>query len=395
MAEPPLLDRRALNRALLARQHLLERTDASAVDVVGHLVGMQAQNAWSPYVGLWSRVEGFTHADLGDALLDRRLARIAVMRGTIHLVDAADALLLPGLLAPLYARDLEVNTLHAAPLRTVDLAAVTALARELVEAEPRVSTALGKLLAERWPDVPPATLAHAARGTLPLVQVPPRGVWGRSGATTWTTATAWIGTDAAAAAPDLVDPDVLAVEQERLVLRYLAAFGPASVMDVQAWSGLTGLAAVVARLGDRVVRFTAEPSPGKVRPREVLDLPDAPRPPADVPAPVRFLPDLDNLLLSHADRTRVVADEHRRALQSPNGVVPGTVLVDGVVAATWRVERARVEDAGTRRRRERATLVVEPFGTITARDRRDVEAEAERFVTFFADDAVAHEVVVR
>lgn len=395
MAEPPLLDRRALNRALLARQHLLERTDASAVDVVGHLVGMQAQNAWSPYVGLWSRVEGFTHADLGDALLDRRLARIAVMRGTIHLVDAADALLLPGLLAPLYARDLEVNTLHAAPLRTVDLAAVTALARELVEAEPRVSTALGKLLAERWPDVPPATLAHAARGTLPLVQVPPRGVWGRSGATTWTTATAWIGTDAAAAAPDLADPDVLAVEQERLVLRYLAAFGPASVMDVQAWSGLTGLAAVVARLGDRVVRFTAEPSPGKVRPREVLDLPDAPRPPADVPAPVRFLPDLDNLLLSHADRTRVVADEHRRALQSPNGVVPGTVLVDGVVAATWRVERARVEDAGTRRRRERATLVVEPFGTITARDRRDVEAEAERFVTFFADDAVAHEVVVR
>lgn len=395
MAEPPLLDRRALNRALLARQHLLERTDASAVDVVGHLVGMQAQNAWSPYVGLWSRVEGFTHADLGDALLDRRLARIAVMRGTIHLVDTADALLLPGLLAPLYARDLEVNTLHAAPLRTVDLAAVTALARELVEAEPRVSTALGKLLAERWPDVPPATLAHAARGTLPLVQVPPRGVWGRSGATTWTTATAWIGTDAAAAAPDLADPDVLAVEQERLVLRYLAAFGPASVMDVQAWSGLTGLAAVVARLGDRVVRFTAEPSPGKVRPREVLDLPDAPRPPADVPAPVRFLPDLDNLLLSHADRTRVVADEHRRALQSPNGVVPGTVLVDGVVAATWRVERARVEDAGTRRRRERATLVVEPFGTITARDRRDVEAEAERFVTFFADDAVAHEVVVR
>lgn len=393
MAEPPLLDRRALNRALLARQHLLERTDASAVDVVGHLVGMQAQNAWSPYVGLWSRVEGFTHADLGDALLDRRLARIAVMRGTIHLVDAADALLLPGLVAPLYARDLEVNTQHAAALRTVDLAEVTAFARELVEAEPRVSTALGKLLAERWPHVPPATLAHAARGTLPLVQVPPRGVWGRSGATTWTTTTAWFGADAAA--PDLSDPDVLAVEQERLVLRYLAAFGPASVADVQTWSGLTGLAAVVGRLDDRVVGFTAEPSPGKVRPREVLDLPEAPRPPADVPAPVRFLPDLDNLLLSHADRTRVVSDSHRRALQSPNGVVPGTVLVDGVVAATWRVDRARVEEAGSRRRRERATLVVEPWGDLAARDRRDVVAEAERFVTFFADDAVGHDVVVR
>jgi hypothetical protein len=127
----------------------------------------------------------------------------------------------------------------------------------------------------------------------------------------------------------------------------------------------------------------------------VLDLPDAPRPPADVPAPVRFLPDLDNVLLSHADRTRVVADEHRRALQSPNGVVPGTVLVDGVVAATWRVERVRVEQAGARRRRERATLVVEPFGDLTARDRRDVVAEAERFVTFVADDAVGHDVEVR
>ncbi|QHT56302.1 winged helix DNA-binding domain-containing protein [Cellulomonas sp. H30R-01] len=394
MAEPPLMDRRALNRALLARQHLLERTDASAVDVVGHLVGLQAQNVGSPYVGLWSRVEGFTHADLGDALLDRRLARIAVMRGTIHLVDAADALLLPGLVAPLYARDLVVNTLHSAPLRTVDLAEVTAFARELVEAEPRVSTALGKLLAERWPHVPPASLAHAARGTLPLVQVPPRGVWGRSGATTWTTTTAWFGADAAAA-PDLSDPDVLGAELERLVLRYLAAFGPASVTDAQAWSGLTGLAAVVARLGDRVVRFTAEPSPGKVHPREVLDLPDAPRPPADVPAPVRFLPDLDNVLLSHADRTRVVAEEHRRALQSPNGVVPGTVLVDGVVAATWRVERVRVEQARARRRRERATLVVEPFGELTARERRDVVAEAERFVTFVADDAVGHDVEVR
>lgn len=395
MAEPPLLTRRALNRALLARQHLLARTDAPAADVVGHLVGMQAQNAWSPYVGLWSRVDGFTHADLGDALLDRRLARIAVMRGTIHLIDATDALLLPALVAPLYARDLEVNTLHAAPLRTVDLAAVTAYARELVESEPRPSTTLGKLLAERWPHVPPATLAHAARGTLPLVQVPPRGVWGRSGATTWTTTTAWFGAEAAAAAPDLTDPDVLAAAQERLVERYLAAFGPASVADVQTWSGLTGLGAVVDRLGDRLVRFTAEPSPGRVRPREVLDLPDAPRPPADVPAPVRFLPDLDNVLLSHADRTRVVAEEHRRALQRPNGVVPGTVLVDGVVSATWRVERARLDGTGDRRRRERATLVVEPFRDLPARVRRDVVVEAERFVAFFADDAARHDVEVR
>lgn len=390
-----LLTQRELNRALLARQHLLERTTAPAVEVVGDLVGLQAQNAWSPYVGLWSRVEGFAHADLGDALVDRRLARIAVMRGTIHLLVAADALLLPGLTAPLYARDLLTNTVHGAALRELDVAAVTARARALVEAEPRVSTELGRLLAETWPDVAPATLAHAARGTLPLVQVPPRGVWGRSGATTWTTTDAWFGEAAASAAPDLTDPDVLASEQERLVLRYLAAFGPASVTDAQTWSGLGGLADVVARLGDRVVRFRAEPSPGKVRPREVLDVPDGPRPGADVPAPVRFLPDLDNVLLSHADRTRIVTDERRRALQSPNGVVPGTVLVDGVVAATWRVERTRLDAGPGRRRREAATLVVTPFEDLANRDRRAVAHEGERFVAFFADDAVTHAVDVR
>ena len=116
------------------------------------------------------------------------------MRGTIHLVTAADALLLPVLTAPLYARDLRVNAQHAPALRDGGRRrAITAAARALVEGEPRVTTDLGRLLAERWPTLPPSTLAYAARGTLPLVQVPPRGVWGRSGATTWTTAWSWFG----------------------------------------------------------------------------------------------------------------------------------------------------------------------------------------------------------
>ena len=229
-----LLSPAQLNRALLARQHLLDRRAGPALDVVEHLVGQQAQNAWSPYVGLWSRVVDFRHAELGDAFWDRTVTRIGVMRGTIHLVTRDDALLLPGLMAPLYVRDLQVNALHAAALRTVDVGEVTVAARALVEVEPRVTTDLGALLAERWPEVPPSTLAYAARGTLPLVQVPPRGVWGRSGATTWTTADAWFG----AASADLSDPATLAHEQERLVLRYLRAFGPASVADVQSWSGL-------------------------------------------------------------------------------------------------------------------------------------------------------------
>ena len=228
-----LLTRAHLNRVLLARQHLLERRAGSALEVVDHLVGLQAQNAWSPYVGLWSRVDGFRTDELAAAFWDRTVARIAVMRGTIHLVTADDALLLPGLVAPLYAKDLRVNAAHGAALRTLDVPAVTAAARELVEAEPRVTTELGRLLAERWPDVAPSTLAYAARGTLPLVQVPPRGVWGRSGATTWTTAWSWFGPARTTAAPDLTDPAVLAAEQERLVRRYLAAFGPASVDDIQ------------------------------------------------------------------------------------------------------------------------------------------------------------------
>lgn len=379
-----------LNRALLARQHLLTRVDGPAVAVVEHLVGLQAQNAWSPYVGLWSRVAGFRHAELADALVGRAVARIAAMRGTIHLVTAVDAVLLPALTAPLYARDLRTNATHGPPLRGVDLTAVAALARELVEAEPRASTALGALLAERFPGVPAASLAHAARGTLPLVQVPPRGLWGRSGATTWTTAWSWLGAGPAA----LDDPDARAAALGRLVLRYLAAFGPATVADVQAWSGLTGLRAVVDRLGDAVVRLPGAPTRPGGRVRELLDVPDAPRPDPGVPAPVRFLPDYDNVLLAHAVRTRIVADEHRRALARANGAIPATFLLDGRVAGTWVIDRERLDPPGTRGGRRLATLTLTPFVRPSRGARRELLAEGEAFARFVADDAADHRVVV-
>ena len=382
---PDLLTRAHLNRALLARQHLLERRTGPATEVVDHLVGLQAQNAWSPYVGLWSRVEGFRTDELAAAFWDRSVTRIAVMRSTIHLVTAADALLLPGLIAPLLAKDLRVNAQHGAALRTLDLAELTAAARELVEAEPRVTTELGRLLAQRWPDVSPGTLAYGARGTLPLVQVPPRGVWGRSGATTWTTAWAWLGPELTEAAPDLTDPQVLPAEQERLVRRYLAAFGPASVADLQNWSGLTGMRAVVDRLD--LVRYRAEPSPGAVRERELLDLPGTPLPDPDVPAPVRFLPDYDNVLLGHADRTRIISAEHRPYLASPNGVVPATFLLDGRVAGTWGVPRDR--KAGSP-----ATLTVRPFAPLTGAQREELQAEAESLVGLMAAEADERRVVV-
>ncbi|MGW6131501.1 winged helix DNA-binding domain-containing protein [Cellulomonas sp. NPDC055163] len=390
----PLLDRAALNRALLARQHLLTRAEMPAVALVDHLVGLQAQLPRSPYTTLWSRLAGFRHAELSQALLDRRVARIAVMRGTIHLVTAEDALVLPGLIAPLYERDLRQNVQHGAALRILDLAELTAAARALVEAEPRPTTELGRLLAERWPDVAPGSLAYGARGTLPLVQVPPRGVWGRSGATTWTTTRAWFGDDRAVGAPDLSDPDVRSAELERLVLRYLAAFGPASVADVQTWSGLGGLARVVDRLRPGLVTFRAEPGPGSASGRELVDLPDAPRPAPETPAPVRFLADFDNLTLSHADRTRVVSEEHRRALVTKNGMAPGTVLVDGRVAGTWAVTRERLDPGGVRARRELATLTVRPLVPVDAATRTALVTEAEALVRFVADDAAEHRVAL-
>lgn len=380
---------RRLGRATLARQLLLHRESRPAVEAVHDLVGLQAQNAWSPYVALWSRLAGFRHDELSSALEDRRLARIAVMRGTIHLVTAADAVLLPALTAPLFLRALATHGEHGAALRALDLPAVARDARELVEEQPRVTTDLGALLAQRWPGVSPGALAQAARGTLRLVQVPPRGLWGRSGATTWTTAEHWLPA-AAQAAPDVSDPDVRAAQLDLLVLRYLAAFGPASTTDVQRWSGLTGLRASRDRLvGDgRVVTLTAAPGPGRARPYEVLDVPGGPLPDEDVPAPVRFLPDYDNLLLAHADRSRFVDEEHRRALSSPNGVVPGTVLVDGRVAATWSTATRRDGD------RRVATVTVSPLVALGGAARRELVAEAEAFVRFREDAADDHAVVV-
>src|SRR5690606_34635411 len=212
-------------------------------------------------------------------------------------------------------------------------------------------------LAERWPGRDPATLAQLARARVPLVQLPPRAVWGRTGQVVVTTAEAWLGRP--------LDP---APDPERMLLRYLAAFGPASVMDAQTWCGLTRLGEVADRLGDRVVRFRDEDG------RELLDLPDAPRPDPDTPAPVRFLPDFDNLFVSHADRRRVVDDEDRRRIARVTGAYPGHVRVEGRVAALWVLTRRK----GT------ATLVVTALRPLSRRERDEVVAEGAALLGFTA-----------
>ncbi|MFD7451955.1 winged helix DNA-binding domain-containing protein [Kitasatospora sp. NPDC059827] len=367
---PRVLGPRALGRALLARQHLLARTDRPPAEVVHHLVGLQAQAApQPPYLGLLSRLDDFTPDGLSD-LLDRRAAvRIALQRGTIHLVTAQDCLALRPLLQPVL--DQALRTTYGRRLAGLDPAALAAEARTLVEREPRTFQQLGTLLAATRPDRDPAALAQAARCLLPLVQVPPRGLWGRSGPAAHTTAEAWLGRPldpspspdgpGGSNGPDGSDgSDRLG----GLVLRYLAAFGRASAADLRKWSGLGGLGPVLRRLAPQLLTFRDE------RDRVLYDLPGAPRPDPDVPAPVRLVAPFDNLLLSHADRSRVLPERYKDRVMTRNGLVLGTLLVDGLVAGTWRY-------AGPAE-----GVVVEPFVRLARADRVAAEAEAERVLAF-------------
>jgi Winged helix DNA-binding domain len=366
MSTGDLLEQRSLNRALLERQLLLRRHRMTATQALEHLVGLQAQAPRPPYVGLWTRLEGFAPDDLARLLSERDAVRVTLMRGTIHLVSANDGLTIRPLLQPALERGVYTNsTFGRHRLDGVDVAALLAAGRELVEERPRTVAELRDLLGARWPEHDPAAMAQAVRGLVPMVHVPPRGLWGRSGPVALTTLESWLGRG--------VDDDG---SPDTLVLRYLAAFGPASPADAQTWSGLTRLGEVFERLRPRLRAFRDE------RGRELFDLPDAPRPAPDAPAPVRLLPEFDNLTLSHADRTRVIADEHRRRIAARNGMVPGMVLVDGFVRGTWTL---------TRRRRS-ATLTVEPFGRLPRRDRGEVAQEAAALVGFAADDAETTDV---
>ena len=364
--QPEALDARALNRATLDRQLLLRRSDMTALAAVEHLVGLQAQVPPNPYSALWSRLERFRPESLAQLLEERQVVRLPLMRSTIHLVSAADCLALRPLVQPVLDAELARHPEFGPALRDVDLAPVMAVAREVLAERPRTGPQLRTELGARFPDANPAALAYACRNRLALVQVPPRGLWGRSAAVTTTTAEAWLGRPLDAA-PSL----------QNAVVRYLAAFGPASVADVAAWSRLTALGAVVERLRPRLRTFRDE------RGRELFDLPDAPRPDPGTPAPPRFLPEYDNALLSHADRSRFWHVDRAR-LSAVRGPVQGTVLSDGLVCGVWHIERAR-DGAG-------ATLVVEHVVPLTKRAAGAIAREGERYLRFAAADAADRDV---
>jgi hypothetical protein len=336
------------------------------LEAVEHLVGLQAQVPQNPYVGLWSRLDRFRPEALSELLLDRKVVRIVVMRGTIHLVSAGDALVLRALAQPVLDAELSRHPEYGPVLAGVDLGPVLAFARLLFAERPRSGPDLRAALAERFPDVDAAALAYTCRNHLGLVQVPPRGLWGRSAQVTNSTVEAWLGRPLASS-PSL----------DRVVLRYLGAFGPAAVADVAAWSRLTGLRAVVERLRPGLRTFRDE------RGRELFDLPEAPRPDPDTPAPARFLPEYDNVLLSHADRSRFLRGSDRRPA-SVAGPVRGSFLHDGVVSGLWRLDSDRETGA--------VTLELSGVEPLAKRAAGAVTAEGRRFLRFLAPDAESHDV---
>ncbi|WP_394824643.1 winged helix DNA-binding domain-containing protein [Pendulispora albinea] len=355
---PKVLGPRALNRALLARQFLLKRQDRSAESTLEHLVGLQAQAPMPPYFGLWTRLNDFEHGALSRLLLERQAVRIALMRGTVHLVTARDSLRLRRPLQAAIERGL-YSTPGGKALMGIDAAAVAAAARIVLEERPRTNAELGPLLAARWPDYPAEELVRLTRCMLPLVQVPPRGIWGASGQATSTTLEHWLG------APFNEDATI-----DDLVLRYVAAFGPASVQDAQKWSGLTRLGAAFERLRPQLCTFEGDDG------RELFDVPDAPRPSPNIAAPARFLPDFDNVLLSHANREHILSEEHRARVFTINGLIRATILVDGRVAGLWQIDEHK----------DTATLTIEPFAPLAKRDIAALTAEGKRLLRFAAEE---------
>jgi len=362
-----VLSQRALGRATLARQLPLERASMPAEQAIEHLVGMQAQAPNAPYVGLWTRLDGFRTEELADLMLQRRAVRTTLMRSTIHLVTARDCLALRPPIQAVCERSF-AGSEFSKKLAGVDVDALLAAGRALLDERPRTRAELGPVLSERYPGVDADSLSYAVTYLLSLVQVTPRGVWGSAGPSAFTPAETWLGE---AAAPASATPD-------DMVLRYFNAFGPASVMDAQAWSGLTQLREVVERLRPQLRVFRDENA------TELFDLPHAPRPDPHTPAAARFLPEYDNILLAHADRRRVMDDGRRLPLPPGNGGTMGTVLIDGIFLATWRITRQR----------DTAVLAVEPFTQLPPADRDALADEGARLLAFAATDCSTHDVQI-
>jgi len=359
----PVLGTRELNRALLERQMLLRRSNISVLEATRQLVAIQSQAPNPPYFALWTRLEDFRQEQLSDLINERQVVRIALMRSTIHLVSTSDCLELRPLLQPVLEKGM-LST-YGKMLQNLDLKAISDAGRALVEEQPRTFNELGKLLAAQWLNVDPSALSAVIRTFVPLVQIPPRGIWGLSGQATHTSAETWLG-QSLANSPSL----------EKMLLRYLGAFGPATIKDMQVWSGLSRLRETVELLRPRLRTFSNEKG------NELFDLPDAPLPPAGTIAPPRFLSEFDNMLLSYSDRSRIMDEKYKPLVFTINGIIRSTFLIDGFVRGTWKIEQNK----------HSAALFIQSFEKLSPADHDALVEEGYKLLTFAAGDSLSHDV---
>ena len=350
------LDRRTLTLAAAERQWLAHRRERSALDAIGHLVGMQAQEPLEPYVGLWSRLQDFRPDELVDLLQERAVVRTLLMRRTLHLVSRGDCLELRPVHDDMLVARMRGTLGRALP--GVDFAELAEAGEPLFAGTPQTLTEVARAVGGAWPEASTRTLGDALSTLLRLVQVPPRGLWGQQAPARNTTIRAWLGVEPAAR-PDTLD---------RLVRRYLRAYGPATSSDLRAWSGLSGLPSVLKRLRPDLAEFRDE------RGRVLLDVPEGPRPGRETALPPRFLPAFDNAVLGYDDRSRIIDDEHRGLS------VAGArfLLVDGRVAGVW--ASAGTADAGIE-------ITVRRLRELAGEEEDEVAIEAARLAGFLGDGA--------
>jgi hypothetical protein len=373
MALGEILGRGELNRALLARQMLLGREGVGALEAIERLVGMQAQLPRPPFIGLWSRVEGFRRESLLELLRDRQVVRATMMRATIHLMSRADYLRFRSAMQAVL--DLSFRSVSGRGGEIADVPRIVEAARRcFLENGPLTFVEVRERLQAQFPDVDARMMGYLARISIPLVMTSDDSEYGFKGAR-FTTEEQWLG-DPVEEPSQKKNGSTIAEMRSELVLRYLGAFGPASVRDAQAWSGLPGLQETFAALRPRLRVFRDE------RGRDLFDLPEAPRPAADTPAKVRLLPPFDNILLAHADRIRIIVDEYRQRVSLKNLQVLAAFLVDGFVAGTWEIVCAK----------KVARVVFTPFQRLTREVKKQLEAEAVALARFLEPSAARHEV---
>ncbi|MEO8287725.1 MAG: winged helix DNA-binding domain-containing protein [Chloroflexota bacterium] len=354
---------RELNRATLSRQMLLERAKLDVPAAIERLVGLQAQAAMSPYVGLWTRLQGFQRDDLASLVADHTVVKATFVRATLHLLTARDYLLFRATLQAVLTQASDAIAKNRGA--DFDIEKVLKAARTYIAQEPRTFAEISAMLTELMPDTDVSAMRYAVRTHVPLVQVPVSSGWSYPGNPQFALAESWLG-----------EPIPTEENMRLLVFRYLAAFGPASVTDMQTWSGFGKLKEVFVKLKPELQAYRDEQG------RELFDLPDATIPYEDTAVPERFLPEYDNLLLSHQKRTRIIAEAHRSQVYLPGLRVRATFLVDGFVRGGWKVEK----------KKGIATLYIEPFDSLTKQNRAALTEEAEALVRFVESDAKSYEV---